>query len=272
VAEQLSKIASLPLRKKFESEEISKYSWDSQGGGREAPGSICNRCGWQLLFEDTYCPSCNDKPLQPLPQKTETIREYDSPDVVSKNLDRYLAKMKTKKRLEIAILISGLSFVGILWIWILALLWMWYRKLEEDFVKLWSTFPEFIPAEPFRSIFNEESHSLLTRGTFLITLKRRNYFKSIVVGALCIPLYGWCFIFFLPIFLPLIVLLLVSIIILRLGFWSDYLNSVFSVIFVLGFILENILLAIIVFRKGIRSPFTEELKTQTKQRNPVIKF
>ena len=178
-----------------------------------------------------------------------------------------LPEVVKQKRIEIAILISGLSFIGILWVWILALLWMRYRRLEEDFVKLWPTFPEFIPEEQFRSIFNEETYPIFTQEAFLYTLKWRNFIKLFVVGALCIPLYGSFFIFLFPIFVPIMFLILASFMII--GFGSDIFNSLVLIEFILGFILVAIIFTVIVFRLGIRSPFTEELKRQKRPRNPL---
>jgi len=126
------------------------------------------------------------------------------PEHVSIKLQQYLSKMNTKRRLEIAILISGISLIGFLWIWILAIWWMAYRNVENDFVSLWSKFPLFIPEGQFRTVFNEETYPLFTNKAFIETVKGRNSKKKWIIGGLIVPFYGWAFFFVTPIIICMI--------------------------------------------------------------------
>ena len=123
------------------------------------------------------------------------------PEDVSIKLQQYLAKMKTKRRIEIAISISFCSFFGIFWIWILAILWMPYRRIEEEFVSLWLNFPNFNPEGQFRTVFKEETYPLLTDKTFLNTLRRKNSIKMIFMKVLAFILVGYAMILMILMFL-----------------------------------------------------------------------
>ncbi|MHA2243946.1 MAG: LamG domain-containing protein [Candidatus Hodarchaeales archaeon] len=207
------------------------------------------------------------------PPESRYIREFDErhqiTEDVSSKLQQYLSKMKTKRRLEIAILVSGLSFIGVLWIWILAIWWMAYRRVEDDFVSLWSNFPGFNPVKQFRTVFNEETHSILTHFSFLDNLRRNNDIKRTFIVGLTVPMFGWFFIFMLPIFFASF--FSVVPIFFATAWVVDFetLSLIFGWAYLIGFIACTLTYGVIVFLYGIRSPFKKELKKETKMRSKL---
>jgi hypothetical protein len=255
----------------------------------------CKTCGGKLLSENTVCPNCDDPQksqkqdfdrhyiwslftnsliriylnpfirfYQYLSRKMDSpqpIQQFENAEDASVKLQQYLSKMKTKRRLEIAILISGLSFYGFLWIWILAIWWMAYRRVEDDFVSLWSNFPSFNPKEQFRTVFNEETYSIFTNEPFIKTLRLRNFIKKWIVGGLIVPIFGCFFIFMTPIFFASAFIFIFPLFFVT-AWVVDFetLSQIIMWALLIGFIVCTFIYGVIIFHFGIRSPFIKELK------------
>jgi len=191
-------------------------------------------------------------------------QEEEIPEHVSIKLQQYLSKMNTRRRLEIAILISGISLIGFLWIWILSIWWMAYRNVENDFVSLWSKFPPFIPEGQFRTVFNEETYPLFTNKAFIETVKGRNSKKKWIIGGLIVPFYGWAFFFVIPIIICMIFFIAFPIFFLSIGVDSETLFLIQGLAGI-GFIGSFLIYGVFIFHFGIRSLFIKEFKEQQRR-------
>ncbi|MHA2226164.1 MAG: hypothetical protein ACXAC8_13215 [Candidatus Hodarchaeales archaeon] len=114
------------------------------------------------------------------------------PDITYRIKNSY-AKLKKRRTIEIFILLSIISIIGLLWVWLLAFWWLIsFRGAEKEFITVWKDFPYFEANFPFKS----EYHDLITNDKFYQQkLQRKNSVKSFVMLILAIPVYGWIIVF-----------------------------------------------------------------------------
>ncbi|MFX1424677.1 MAG: hypothetical protein ACFFB2_20340, partial [Promethearchaeota archaeon] len=99
------------------------------------------------------------------------------------------SKVKRRKRIELIILISCISIVGYLWVWILAIWWLWsFRRVDENFITIWSQVPQFEGEFPYR----RENFDIIAKDwQYFQLVKRKNSVKIVLMVILAIPLYGY---------------------------------------------------------------------------------
>lgn len=104
-------------------------------------------------------------------------------------ITRLYSKIKRRKQIELLVLLSCISFVGYIWVWILAIWWLWsFRRTDEDFIVQWKMFPQFEADFPFK----KENFTLITTDwKYQQLLKRKNSIKIGLMLILTIPLYGY---------------------------------------------------------------------------------
>ena len=132
----------------------------------------------------------------------------DQSEIITQNNNiRYLThsyykKYEQRKNLELLIWLSFISFIGMLWIWILALYWLIsFRNAEKKFMVSWKE------NKSFRAIFpyQPEFHDLITEDTiYQYKLEINNRRKTLFMVLLAIPFLGHAFLFTLSLIISII--------------------------------------------------------------------
>lgn len=137
------------------------------------------------------------------------MREY-YPDQQS---DRFFitdlySKVKRRKKIELLILLSCISFIGFLWVWILAIWWLVsFRRVDEKLLVMWREFPQFEADFPFRT----ENFDIITKDReYLRLVKRKNSFKMVLILILAVPIYGYLLVITATIFTVGIIFILLN--------------------------------------------------------------
>ncbi|MFW9853524.1 MAG: PHD finger domain-containing protein [Candidatus Thorarchaeota archaeon] len=101
-------------------------------------------------------------------------------------------KIEKAKRIERYILISGIIIIGYLWIWALAIWWLWTsRRVEEEFIKIWKSHSNFEGNYPFQRVFFE----IITEDpVYQQKLYSKNSLKNFLMWILAIPVLGYVFV------------------------------------------------------------------------------
>ncbi|MFW9780296.1 MAG: PHD finger domain-containing protein [Candidatus Heimdallarchaeota archaeon] len=101
-------------------------------------------------------------------------------------------KIEKAKRIETYILISGIIIIGYLWIWALAIWWLWTsRRVEEEFIRIWKRHSNFEGNYPFQRGFFE----IITEDpVYRQKLTSKNSLKNFFMWILAIPFLGYVFV------------------------------------------------------------------------------